>query len=294
MSYSKPDWLNKKMKLAPQVLKTKNKIKLLGLNTVCESARCPNISECFGEGVATFLILGDTCTRNCAFCSVKHAVTPNDLSEPDIVEGEKIARYVEETGLRYAVLTSVTRDDLADGGAGHFIGVVGKLKSIIPDLSIEILIPDFKGDMESIRQVASLPIEVFAHNIETVEALYPGVRKGADYKRSLKVLYTAKKIKNSKALVKTGIMVGLGEKESEIIRTFKDLVESGVDILTIGQYLMPAKGKRKVREFIRPSYFKTLEQKAKLEGILNVFAAPYIRSSFLADRTYRLSLQKSV
>ncbi|UCF96514.1 MAG: lipoyl synthase [Spirochaetaceae bacterium] len=300
---ARPPWLRKQKQLTPEVMRTRRRIGGLGLHTVCESARCPNLGECYACGNATFLILGDHCTRNCAFCAVEHGPSPL----PDPLEGQKIADYTASNRIRYAVLTSVTRDDLADGGASHYVRVVEDLRRLVPALKIELLVPDFAGRADAIEEVARLPIQVFAHNMETVRELYGRVRRGADYQRSLEVLKIAASTRNnresSKATsrkprsftregprIKSGIMVGLGETEEQLQRLFDDLAAVPVEILTIGQYLQPSKFNAPVHRYYYPDEYKLLREKALACGIRHVVAGPYVRSSYLAEGAYRGSL----
>ena len=285
---ARPAWLRKQKRLTPEVMKTRRHIDELGLHTVCESARCPNLGECFACGNATFLILGDHCTRNCAFCAVEHGRP----LPPDAREGEKIAEYVRSNSIRYAVITSVTRDDLPDGGAAHFRRVVEDLNRLLPSLGIELLVPDFQGRRDSIESVAALPIKVFAHNVETVRELYSRVRRGADYQRSLEVLKFTAGLRNNQdePRIKSGIMVGLGETEDQLERLFGDLAAVPVEILTIGQYLQPSKFNAPVHRYYEPDEYELLREKAAAFGIRHVVAGPYVRSSYLAERAYRGSL----
>jgi lipoic acid synthetase len=285
---ARPPWLRKHRRLTPEVMRTRRQIDQLGLHTVCESARCPNLGECYACGNATFMILGDHCTRNCAFCAVDHG--PPQV--PDAQEGEKIAAYAGSNGIRYAVITSVTRDDLPDGGAGHFCLVVGDLKRLLPDLQIELLVPDFQGLRESVETVAALPIKVFAHNVETVQELYPRVRRGANYLRSLDVLKIVASLRDGQELprIKSGIMVGLGETEDQLMRLFEELAAIPVEILTIGQYLQPSKFNAPVHRYYEPDEYELLREKAVACGIRHVVAGPYVRSSYLAEKAYRGSL----
>jgi lipoic acid synthetase len=293
---ARPPWLRKQKRLTPEVLRTRRSIGGLGLHTVCESARCPNLGECYACGNATFLILGDQCTRGCAFCAIDHG----HPRPPDQEEGKKIADYIRSNGIRYAVLTSVTRDDLSDGGASHFVRVVEDLKKLVPSLQIELLVPDFAGRRAMIEWVVGLPIEVFGHNVETVEEQYQRVRRGADYRRSLEVLNTAAQSRNSGSgqsaspRIKSGIMVGLGETEEQIQRLFSDLAAVSVEILTIGQYLQPSKFNAPVHRYYNPDEYELLREKAVACGIRHVVAGPYVRSSYLAEQAYRSSLQKNV
>ncbi len=285
---ARPPWLRKQKQLTPEVMRTRRHIDELGLHTVCESARCPNLGECYACGNATFLILGDHCTRDCAFCAVEHGRP----LPPDAREGEKIAEYVRSNKIRYAVITSVTRDDLPDGGAAHFRRVVEDLKRLLPSVQIELLVPDFQGRRDSIKSVAALPIKVFAHNIETVQELYPRVRRGADYQRSLEVLNFTAELRNKQdePRIKSGIMVGLGETEDQLERLFGDLAAVPVEILTIGQYLQPSKFNAPVHRYYEPDEYELLREKALAFGIRHVVAGPYVRSSYLAERAYRGSL----
>jgi lipoic acid synthetase len=286
----RPGWLRKEKRLSPEVLATRRKVKTLGLHTVCQSARCPNVGECFCSGNATFLILGERCTRDCAFCAVDHG----SPGAPDPEEGRKIAAYIEAAGTRFAVITSVTRDDLADGGAGHFERVVRDIRSRLPKLGIELLVPDFKGRPDLIARVAGLPIEVFGHNLETVPRLYAQIRRGADYARSLTLLRRAAAVLPAGRLLKTGIMLGLGEKPEDLDPLFADLVTCGVDILTMGQYLRPTQKNSPVRRYYHPDEFAALKSRAEKQGIPTVVAGPYVRSSYLAEEHYLSTLRKSV
>jgi len=284
----RPEWLRKQTRLTEEVLRTKSRIDRLGLSTVCESARCPNLAECFACGNATFLILGERCTRKCGFCAVTHG----SPSAVDAEEGAKIARYMEAGGIRFAVLTSVTRDDLPDGGADHFRRVVGHIKAALPAVKLELLVPDFLGSRAAIEAVAGLPVEVFAHNLETVASLYPRVRPQADYGRSLGVLQAARGLEGRTALIKSGIMVGLGEEEGELEALFADLARCGVDLLTLGQYLRPGKANLPVRRYYSPIDFERLREKALGAGLKHVLAGPYVRSSYLAEQNYLEGLGK--
>ena len=279
----RPPWLRKKKRLSAEVLQTLREIDHLGLHTVCESARCPNLGECYQCGNATFLILGDRCTRNCAFCAVDHG----SAAVPDPEEGVKIARYVRMAGIRFAVITSVTRDDLSDGGAGHFVRVVEDIRSRVPQIGLELLVPDFGGRQESIRDVAGLPVEVFAHNVETVPALYSHVRGGADYRRSLELLGLAAQVRRPGVRLKSGIMVGLGETAAQLEGLFADLAAASVEILTIGQYLIPSQKNTPVVRYYKPEEFDELKIRAENQGIPYVLAGPYVRSSYLAERAFR-------
>jgi lipoic acid synthetase len=281
-SARRPEWLRKVQRLSPEVLKTRREIEALGLRTVCESARCPNLGECYCAGVATFLILGERCTRDCAFCAVEHAAP----RQPDPQEGAAIAGYIRARSIRFAVITSVTRDDLADGGASHFVRVTLDIRGLLPEVGLELLVPDFRGLLSAVEAVAGLPIQVFAHNVETVPELYPRIRKGADYRRSLDVLKVAGKTLRPEARLKSGIMVGLGESPAQLERLFGDLAGCGVDILTIGQYLQPTRVNEPVVRYYNPEEYERLRLMAGGLGIRTVVAGPYVRSSYLAEQAF--------
>jgi lipoic acid synthetase len=283
----RPDWLRKKTLITGEVAENKARIAGPGLRTICESGRCPNLSDCFRAGNATYLIMGDTCTRDCSFCAVPHG----EGSALDPKEGCAIARAMAAMSMRYAVITSVTRDDLPDGGAAHFANVVRDIRAALPAMSIELLVPDFQGMRGAVESVAALPIEVFGHNLETVQTLYPAVRRGGDYKRSLDVLRWSRA--NGTVMIKSGIMVGLGESSDELARLFDDLAAAGVGILTIGQYLRPARRNIPVARYFRPEELETLAQSARERGIPVVHAGPYVRSSYLAESLYRPGLRPS-
>jgi lipoic acid synthetase len=253
----------------------------LRLNTVCQSAHCPNIFDCFKRKTATFMILGDTCTRDCRFCAVKKG-------EPQIVdsgEPENIVSAVGTLGLNYAVITSVTRDDLQDGGAGRFAQIVNLLHSKLPQVKVEVLIPDFKGNKESLGIVAQSYPSVISHNLETVARLYPQVRPLANYQRSLDLLARVKKI-NPAIITKSGIMAGLGEEFSEIIKLMEDLRRVDCEILTIGQYLSPSSNHLPVARFVKREEFAELESIALAMGFRGAFCAPLARSSYHCEEVF--------
>lgn len=250
-----------------------------GLNTVCQSAKCPNIGECYKRRTATFLILGKNCTRGCAFCGIEKQAPET----PDSAEPSKIAAAVKELGLSYSVITSVTRDDLKDGGANHFAQTVAEIKKLLPETKVEVLVPDFMGKKELVDTVLNAKPDVFSHNLETVPSLYQKVRCGADYKRSLEVLRHAKE-KGFK--VKTGIMLGLGEDSAEVLETIKDISAAGADILTIGQYLAPTKRHYPVIKEYSDEEFKAFEKMAVDNGIKQAVSGRYVRSSYLAEEHF--------
>lgn len=272
----KPEWLKVKIPSG----EVYNKIKSLlegSTHTICEEAKCPNVAECWGKGTATFLILGDTCTRNCKYCNVKHG-TP---SKVDGKEPEKIARIVKKLGLKYVVITSVTRDDLKDGGARTFKQTIKAIRKLT-DAKVEVLTPDFKGDTPALRSVLSAEPDVFAHNIETVERLFPKIRPEANYKRSIIFLKRIKEI-DPKQTTKSGLMIGLGETKKEIIKTMRTLRLIKVDILTIGQYLQPRPDLAKVEKYYTPEEFNELKKTAYELGFKHVESGPLVRSSYHAE-----------
>ncbi len=273
----KPDWLKRRLPSGPVYEQVRNLLKEGHLHTVCQEARCPNMWECFSQKTATFLILGDKCTRNCGFCAVAHG----PAGPPDAEEPLRVAAAVEQMALKYVVITSVTRDDLSDGGSGVFADTIGNIRDRMPGTFIEVLTPDFMGDIKAIERVILAGPHVFNHNIETVPRLYPAVRPQADYRRSLKVLEMAKKI-DPNIITKSGIMLGLGERKEEVIETFQDLLLVGCNILTIGQYLQPTKQHLPVIRFVPPEEFKKLRDDAIRVGFDEVASGPFVRSSYHA------------
>lgn len=259
-------------------------LKRLGLNTVCEEANCPNRMECFSRKTATFMILGKNCTRNCTFCNVeKNSPLPLDPGEP-----AHVAEAVRELGLKHAVITSVTRDDLDDGGAGHFAEVIRQVRESSSQVTIEVLIPDFKGDKRALEKVTAARPHIINHNVETVPSLYAEVRPMAVYKRSLGLLAKVKKL-DSEIYTKSGIMLGLGEKEEEVLQVFRDLRDVGCDFLTAGQYLAPSKRHHPVVEYIHPDKFEHYKKQAMEMGFRHVAAAPFVRSSYRAEQAVERS-----
>ncbi|MCX5781406.1 MAG: lipoyl synthase [Elusimicrobia bacterium] len=246
------------------------------LHTVCESAKCPNISECFDRKVATFLILGDICTRFCSFCGIEKG-KPFSL---DKKEPKRIAENIQKLKISYAVITSVTRDDLKDGGAKHFVNTVSEVRKLCPETKIEILVPDFSGKKESFDIIFSCRPDILSHNVETVPRLYSKVRRGADYKRSLELLTAAG---DSGLKTKSGIMLGLGEKEEEIFNVMDDLIKARCKILTLGQYLSPSKAHYDVYEYVSEESFNQLKEIALNKGFEYCASGPYVRSSYLAE-----------
>lgn len=254
----------------------------LGVNTVCQQARCPNINECFSERKLTFLILGDACTRDCRFCSVKSA----QPQEVDPFEADKILKAINALGIRYVILTSVTRDDLGDGGLQHYLKIIAKIKSFDNDIVMEALTPDFKNVSNAAGKIAASKIDVFAHNIETTLNLYSGIRPKANYEKSLKLLSEVKGYSN-RIYTKSGFMLGLGEKDNEVIQLLKDLKSVSVSMVTIGQYLRPDKSCVPVKEFVRPEKFEYYREKALDIGIPFVSTGPFVRSSYKAEEAYK-------
>ncbi len=277
----KPKWLKKELPSGTAFGKTRTQLDRINIATVCNSAKCPNIWECFSKKTAAFMILGEKCTRNCGFCGVVSA-------EPDTVdknEPEKVAMAAKKLELTHVVVTSVTRDDLPDKGAGHFKKTVKKIKSLLKNSTVEILIPDFMGKEEALDIVISSRPNVIAHNIETCKRLYPKARKRASYTHSMDLLKKIKS-KDSSIVVKSGFMLGLGEKSQEIYETIKNIYNSGCDILTMGQYLQPSKKNLPVIRYIPPKEFKFWENIALDTGFLSVVSGPFVRSSYNAEEIY--------
>jgi lipoic acid synthetase len=249
----------------------------LGLHTVCQEARCPNVGECWSHRTATFMLLGDTCTRNCGFCAVAHGRPLTvDPDEPD-----RVATAVARLGLRHVVVTSVNRDDLPDGGAAHFAATARAIRAAVPAARVEVLVPDFQGDVAAVGVVAAAPVDVFNHNVETVPRLYKRVRPGARYERSLAVLAAAASARRG-LLTKAGLMLGLGESTSELLGVFRDLRAIGCAILTLGQYLRPSPAHLPVERYVPPEEFATLRVEALGLGFRHVEAGPLVRSSYHA------------
>jgi len=281
-SQAKPHWLRRALPTGPGYEQIRALIKDQCLHTVCQEAMCPNQFECFAKGVATFMILGDSCTRACRFCAVGHG----PQAPPDPEEPGRVAAAVRAMGLSFCVLTSVTRDDLADGGAAHFAATIGAIRQANPHTLIEVLIPDFQGDAKALETVLAARPEVLNHNLETVERLYPAVRPEADYRRSLELLRQSKLLSPS-IVRKCGIMAGLGETAEELGALFADLRQTGCDILTIGQYLQPSRRHLPVARFLPPDEFDALAAQALAAGFGAVAAAPFVRSSYQAEALYR-------
>lgn len=279
---AKPAWLRRKLPTGPEYERIRSLIRERKLATVCQAAMCPNQFECFARGTATFLLLGDRCTRNCRFCAVAHG----PLGPPDPEEPGRVAEAVRTLGLRYTVLTSVTRDDLADNGSGQFAAAIRVIRAEIPSCLIEVLIPDFQGNPQALATVLEARPAVLNHNLETVPRLYAEVRPQADYQRSLDLLRTVKTMAPA-MITKTGLMVGLGESREELLAVFADLRRAGCDLLTLGQYLQPTRAHLEVARFLPPEEFESLRQKALALGFAAVAAGPFVRSSYQAEQLFR-------
>ncbi len=284
-----PEWVQKRAAHHESLHVLKSGLRVRGLHTVCESARCPNIHECFHRGTATFLILGNLCTRGCGFCSVPKAAGGGQLP-PDPHEPAQVARMAAELRLRYVVITSVTRDDLSDGGAAHFASTVRAVRAALPEARIEILTPDFQGDRAAVREVLDSSPDVFNHNIETVPRMYARVRPQAGYARSLEVLRFAREYR-PETIVKSGLMVGLGESGAEVKQALADLRRAGVDVVTIGQYLRPTRHNLPVAEYVSPAQFDAYRAAGERLGFKMVFSGPLVRSSYMADDVFTRACQ---
>jgi lipoyl synthase len=272
-----PPWLRRPIAQPGQAVSVAHLLDELELNTVCRSAKCPNRGECFSSGTATFLIMGDACTRGCRFCAVDTRVpAPLDPDEP-----RRVAEAAVRLGLKHVVVTTVTRDDLPDGGAAHFVAVIEALRAAVPATAVEVLTSDFAGNLVDVDTVAAARPDVFNHNLETVPRLYETVRPGADYARSLRVLERVRETQPDLP-TKSGIMLGLGERPDEVREVMADLLGSGVTMLTLGQYLRPSKAHLPVAEFVDPSVFVDLARDAYKLGFSAVASAPYVRSSYHA------------
>ncbi|MEI8209344.1 MAG: lipoyl synthase [Methylococcales bacterium] len=275
----KPDWIRVKLTSSNEVTQIKNLLREHKLHTVCEEAACPNLSECFQHGTATFMIMGDLCTRRCPFCDVAHGKPlPLDKDEP-----QSLANAIQAMALKYVVITSVDRDDLRDGGAGHFAACINKIRQQTPATKIEILVPDFRGRMDkAIALLAEEPCDVFNHNLETVPRLYKQVRPGADYLGSLELLAKYAKAQ-PQTPTKSGLMLGVGEEQEEVHQVMRDLMASGCSMLTLGQYLQPTKSHLPVKSYITPEQFEDYRAFALQLGFKQVASAPMVRSSYHAN-----------
>ena len=279
MSARLPEWIREKRINLAELHEIKSLLRTNSLHSVCESLACPNRSECFSRGTATFMILGDICTRSCGFCNV---TTGRPYAPPSIDEPNGVAEAAKRMRLRHVVVTSVTRDDLTDGGASQFAATIRALRAALPHAAIEVLTPDFRGNREAIRIVVEAKPDYFNHNVETVPRLYDFVRPGSRFERSLGVLREAKRL-DPQIVTKSGFMLGLGEQSGEVVEVMERLLESGCEILTIGQYLQPKREKLDVVEYVHPSVFDEYREVGERLGFGAVFSGPFVRSSYMAD-----------
>ena len=277
----KPPWFKVRAPGGPRFRELKDMMESEGLNTVCEEAACPNIGDCWDAGTATFMILGDTCTRRCGFCHVKTGKPTHD----DPLEPLRVAQSVKRMGLRHAVITSVDRDDLPDLGSRAFVGVIRSIRRMAPDCKVEVLTPDFRGEEMPLARVIAERPHVFNHNVETVPRLYPLARRGSRFLRSCRVLRNAKEMGGDGVITKSGLMTGLGENREEMLETFGVLREHDVQVLTVGQYLRPTEHHLPVVRYWHPDEFADLEREAYAMGFESVAAGPLVRSSYHAEQT---------
>ena len=284
----KPDWIRVKVPISPEITRIKTLLRKRKLASVCEEAQCPNLGECFSGGTATFMIMGEICTRRCPFCDVAHG-RPLEL---DADEPRELAEACQEMELKYVVVTSVDRDDLRDGGAGHFADCIKEMRSHSPSMHIEVLVPDFRGRMDVALDILSADTpDVFNHNLESVPSLYKKIRPGSDYQWSLDLLKNYK-ARNPDVLTKSGLMLGLGETKEEIIQVMKDMRAHNIDMLTMGQYLQPSRNHLPVERFVHPDEFDELGKIAEELGFASVASGPLVRSSYHADKQVDISRLK--
>jgi lipoic acid synthetase len=284
----KPDWIRVKMPVSPEVNRIKSLLRKHKLASVCEEAQCPNLGECFSGGTATFMIMGEICTRRCPFCDVAHG-RPNPLDEN---EPRELAEAIAEMKLKYVVVTSVDRDDLRDGGAQHFANCIRETRLLNPDIRVEVLVPDFRGRMEVALDILEKePPDVFNHNLETVPSLYLKCRPGSDYQWSLDLLKKYKQ-RRPDVLTKSGLMLGMGETKEELLKVLEDMRAHDIDMLTLGQYLQPSRNHLPVDRFVHPDEFEELGKIAENLGFKSVASGPLVRSSYHADKQVDLSLLK--
>jgi lipoic acid synthetase len=274
-----PSWIREKKLNLQNLREVKTLLRERQLHSVCESLACPNRTECFTRGTATFMILGDVCTRSCGFCNV---TTGRPYASPSQEEPRAVAETARAMGLRHVVVTSVTRDDLPDGGAAHFAATIQELREIVPGVAVEVLTPDFRGNAEAVRTVAEARPDYFNHNVETVPRLYDYVRPGSRFERSLGVLREVKRV-DSTIATKSGLMLGLGERRDEVVDVLQKLRASGCEIVTIGQYLQPKREKLDVVEYVPPHVFDEYREIGEKLGFAAVFSGPFVRSSYMAD-----------
>jgi lipoic acid synthetase len=273
-----PEWLRPAVPKRPHLISLGEKLAAMGVHTVCQSARCPNLGDCFSRHTATFMILGDRCTRDCRFCAVEHGAP----AAPDPDEPRRVAEAARMLGLRHVVITSVTRDDLEDGGAGLFAATIAAVREVLPEASVEVLVPDFCGNPAAVEAVVAARPQVFGHNVETVPRLYPEVRPEADYARSLAVLRLAAE-RGPELVTKSGLMVGLGEDDEEVMAVLRDLRQANAGAVTIGQYLPPTRHHVPIVEYVAPEVFAGYEREAYAMGFRHVMSAPLVRSSYHAE-----------
>ena len=274
-----PDWIREKKLNLASLREMKTMLRERELHSVCESLACPNRTECFSRGTATFMILGDVCTRSCGFCNV---TTGRPYAPPSREEPRAVAETARRLGLRHVVVTSVTRDDLADGGAHQFAETIAELREALPNAAVEVLTPDFRGNAHAVRTVVEARPDYFNHNVETVPRLYDYVRPGSRFERSLSVLRESKNV-DPAVVTKSGLMLGLGERREEVVESLERLAGAGVEIVTIGQYLQPKREKLDVVEYVHPSVFEEYRVLALGLGFRSVFSGPFVRSSYMAD-----------
>ena len=285
----KPDWIRVKVPISPEVTRIKGLLRKHKLASVCEEAQCPNLGECFSNGTATFMIMGEICTRRCPFCDVAHG-RPNALDDNEPVE---LAEACAEMGLKYVVVTSVDRDDLRDGGAQHFSDCISEMRARSPNMYIEVLVPDFRGRMDTALDILEQsPPDVFNHNLESVPSLYKKIRPGSDYQWSLDLLKNYKK-RRPEVLTKSGLMLGIGETKEEVIQVMKDMRAHHIDMITMGQYLQPSRHHLPIDRFVHPDEFDELAAIAKQLGFSSVASGPLVRSSYHADKQVDLSRLKA-
>jgi lipoic acid synthetase len=284
----KPDWIRVKMPISPEITRVKKILRKHKLASVCEEAQCPNLGECFSGGTATFMIMGEICTRRCPFCDVAHG-RPNPLDEN---EPRELAEAIAEMALKYVVVTSVDRDDLRDGGAEHFAQCIREMRALSPELYIEVLVPDFRGRMDvALDILADEPPDVFNHNLESVPSLYKKIRPGSDYQWSLDLLKNYKQ-RRPEILTKSGLMLGIGETKEEVIAEMKDMREHDIDMITLGQYLQPSRHHLPIDRFVHPDEFDELGAIAEELGFTSVASGPLVRSSYHADKQVDFSRLK--
>jgi len=284
----KPDWIRVRMPISPEVTRIKQTLRKHKLASVCEEAQCPNLGECFSGGTATFMIMGEICTRRCPFCDVAHG-RPNAL---DIDEPRQLALAIADMGLKYVVITSVDRDDLKDGGAQHFADCIRETRALMPGIKVEILVPDFRGRMDvALDILVQEAPDVFNHNLESVPSLYRKIRPGSDYQWSLDLLKNYK-LRRPDVLTKSGLMLGLGETAEELIQVMKDMRDHDIDMITMGQYLQPSRDHLPIDRYVTPEEFDEFGRIAEELGFKAVASGPLVRSSYHADKQASLSLMK--